>query len=124
MPSSTTESLKETKVPSLTPPRSWRRNVFASAGRFGCLKGIPRAKKELKNNPFTNVKSVSSQYPVQWFSFDNIKNMTDNFDERNILGEGGFKKVRHILFVWLSCGRWALVYVGNCMYVRSMRTAL
>ena len=31
-----------------------------------------------------------------WFSFDDIKIMTNNFNPKNELGEGGYGKVHHI----------------------------
>lgn len=32
---------------------------------------------------------------ANWFSFDEIKQMTNNFSEENELGEGGYGKVHH-----------------------------
>ncbi|KAG0563566.1 hypothetical protein KC19_8G041600 [Ceratodon purpureus] len=57
-----------------------------------------RAEEERKKNPFASwQKAEAGEAPslkgARWFTFDDIKSMTNNFDDDNTLGVGGYGKV-------------------------------
>ncbi|XP_024357802.1 leucine-rich repeat receptor protein kinase HPCA1 isoform X1 [Physcomitrium patens] len=65
---------------------------------FVAVKLKRRAEEERKKNPFADwEKAQDGDAPklkgARWFTFDDIKMMTNNFNEDNVLGEGGYGKV-------------------------------
>ncbi|KAG0553800.1 hypothetical protein KC19_12G040100 [Ceratodon purpureus] len=65
---------------------------------FLAVKLKRKAESERKNNPFAGWKNVEDGAApnlkgARWFSFDDIKRMTNNFSDDNVLGEGGYGKV-------------------------------
>ncbi|KAG0622381.1 hypothetical protein M758_3G093100 [Ceratodon purpureus] len=65
---------------------------------FLALRMRRKAQTERKKNPFAawqNIEGASAPQlkGANWFNFDDIKRMTNNFSEENELGEGGYGKV-------------------------------
>lgn len=62
-----------------------------------------RAEEERKKNPFAawqraGAGEAPSLKGARWFTFDDIRRMTNEFDDDNMLGVGGYGKVRLIFY--------------------------